>query len=112
MAYRLLTINGSAGNATDTAVYTVPAGESVIIGNLTAYNSTGGGLTLTIKIKENDGTSSVLCTAVALAATTAVSFSGGSTIRITPITLNPGNQLIANGSGSGITVRGSGLSFS
>jgi hypothetical protein len=112
MAYTILTINGEAGNTTDTAIYTVPAGQSVIVGNLTAYNTTAGPLTVTIKIKENDGTKSVLCTAVALAATTAVSFSGGSTIRITPITLNPGNQIIANGSGAGITLRGSGLRFS
>ncbi len=111
MAYEIIAGNGSAGNAADEAIYTCPADSTAIIGNVTAYNSTGGTLTLTLKVQESDGTSSTLVSADSLLTTVSASYSGGSTKRITPITLRAGNVLLANGSGAGIKVRASGLRF-
>ncbi len=110
MSYENISIYGTAGNTVDSTIYTAPADSSVVIGNITAYNSTAGSLTLTLKAKENDGTLSVLCFDTVSAACTN-SYSGGSIRRITPLTLMPGNSLTAKGSATGINVRASALRF-
>lgn len=97
-----------AGNAVDTALFTMPASYEGFISNITAYNSTGGSLTLTISITRQNGTEYVLLVdSIATVATS--SYSGGSTKRITPLVMLAGEVIQAKGSAAGIFVTISGL---
>lgn len=97
-----------AGNAAFATVYTMPASNEGFISNVTAYNTTGGGLTLTIAILRQDGQTWQQVVA-AVGANATVSFSGGATNRITPMVLLSGESIQAQGSGAGLDVTVSGL---
>lgn len=109
MAYAIITAFGAAGNGANSTIYTAQAKQTAIFGAITAYASTAGA-NLSLSIKEDDGSVSVLATQSVSAGTT-VSFSGGSTGRITPLTMNSGNILYASASASDVRVRCSGLRF-
>lgn len=110
MSSSIIAANASAGNAAYATVYTAPAGSEAIIGNITAYNTTGGALTCTIGVTEADGSTSVLAVA-SINTLVTQSFSGHSSYCVTPLTLAAGTILKAQGSATGITVRASGISF-
>lgn len=102
----------AAGNAVYADLFTMPAGNNGIIGNITAANTTGGGLTITIALHRLDGTDHVLVNADAIGANGNTYYSGGSTKRITPLVMISGEVLKAQGSGAGIEVTFSGLRIS
>lgn len=97
-----------AGNATDATIYTTPASTVAIIGNIVAYNTTGGALVTAIKVKRQNGTTYTL-DSVSISATSSQSYSGGSTRRLTPLVLHPGELLIAQAAGAGVNITYSGL---
>lgn len=101
----------AAGNASDATVFTMPATFEGFISSILAYNSTGGSLDLTLKVKRAGADTTILAaSAVGAGATT--NYNSGSTIPLAPIVLNTGDSLLAQGSGSGITVDISGMRFS
>lgn len=102
-------ISSAAGNAVDATVYTCPAGSWAFISAIIATNTTGGGLTITLKIGNRVGTSYTILSANTVNANTTNSYSVGHTASIAPIVLNAGETFLAQGSGSGITVTIGGL---
>lgn len=98
----------AAGNGSNTTLYTAPANSTAIIGNIVAYNTTGGALNSTISVKRQNGTTYVL-DVVSVSGTSSQSYSGGSARRLTPLVLKAGESLLAQGSGVGINVTFSGL---
>lgn len=110
MAQTFIAAHVAAGNASDAVLFTMPAGSNGYLNNIIAYNSTGGALTLTLKITETNG-DVVVIAVTSIAAGATQSYSGNSTVTLTPQTLLTGNIITARGSGAGITVRCSGLSF-
>lgn len=101
-----------AGDTTDDVLFTMPASYSGFIGSLIATNTTGGGLTITIKIGNRNGSTYTILSVDPISANTAQSYNKGTTQCITPITLNAGETLIGNGSGAGIIITFGGLRFS
>lgn len=112
MSYSIIGASASAGNASYATIYTQPAlTTGGVIGNVTAYNTTGGALTLTLAIVRQDGTTVVQATE-SINGTTPASYGRGSTKCICPLSLLPGETIKAQGSGPGLTVTVSGVSFS
>lgn len=112
MAYSLTGNSGSATVVTASAIYTAPAGVvGTVVGNISAYNSTGGALTLTLSVLRQDGTAYPLAVA-SISGTSTASFGRGSTACVCPLTLLPGEAVKAQGSNTGITVTVSGVAFS
>lgn len=111
MAQSFIGESVAAGNAAYATIFTMPADAVGFLGNITASNTTGGALTITLS-KEVGGTTFILSSADAIAANATNSYSGGSTRRITPVVLKSGEIFKAQGSGAGIIVTISGLQFS
>lgn len=113
MARGIIGATVAAGNAVYAVVYTMPLGGSGgIIANITAYNTTGGSLNLTLAIKRQDGVEHILLNAAAVGATTTTYYGKGSTTPISPIALQPGELLEAKGSGAGLEISIAGLKIS
>ena len=110
MAFEEIAAGVAAGNGSAAVIYQMPADSNGHLANVTAYNSTGGALTLTITVFEADGSTSTLYVG-SLAGGATGSFSGTSANCITPVSLLPGSKFQAQGSGAGIRVRVSGLRF-
>lgn len=100
-----------AGNATDTTIFTMPAGYVGFLGSLIASNTTAGSLNLTLKINRNGVSTPILQTS-AIAANSSAVYNKGATIPLTQLCFNAGDTLIANASGAGIFVIFGGLRFS
>lgn len=112
MSYSLAGNSASAGNTVYATVYTQPAtGSGTVIGNVTAYNTTAGALTLTLAIGRQDGTSAVQ-SVESISGYATASYGRGATKCICPLTLLPGETIQAKGSGAGLTVTASGVAFS
>lgn len=105
-----ISATASAGNATDATLYTMPAGLSGVIGNIIAFNTTGGGLNLTLKLKRA-GTVYILTPVVTIATVASAYYGRNSTNSVCPLTLDPGDSLLGLGTGAGIQVTISGISI-
>lgn len=110
MSYQVLAVTAAAGNAADATIYEVPAGYSATIGNIIAFNTTGGGLNLTLKLKR-DGTTYILTPVVVVATVTSAYFGRSATNSLCPLTLQAGDVFIGLGSATGIQITVSGLLF-
>lgn len=111
MASEIKPFDGSAGNGSATTVYTCPSGKTAIVENMVAYNSTGGALTLTVTVVNQTGTTSTILVQSINAGAT-LQMIKGSTTPCFPQGLVPGETVKCEGSGAGITVRGTALQFS
>lgn len=111
MSYALTGNSGSAGNASYATIYTSSATASTVIGNISAYNSAVGALTLTLGVTRQNGTTYVLAVDSVNSGVT-VSYGKGATKCVCPLTLLPGEILKAQGSSTGLTVTASGVAFS
>ena len=110
MAQNLFAAHVTAGNASAATLYTMPSGTTGSMLNITAYNPTGGALTLTLRVVENNG-DIVVVAVQSIGAGQTFSFSGGSTARVTLLVLEAGNIVTAQDGSGSIIVRGSGLQF-
>ena len=102
--------SGSAGNATNAVIFTMPAAYNGMISNIIAYNSTGGSLNLTLTLTRA-GTDFVILATDAVGAGATNQYARGATKPICPLVMLSGDVFKAQGSGSGIQVTVSGLSF-
>lgn len=111
MSYQVLTATVAAGNATDATIYEVPAGYSAAVGNIIGFNTTGGSLNLTIKLKR-DGTTYILTPVVSVTTVASSYYGRNATNSVCPLTLKAGDVLLAQASGAGVQITVSGLLFS
>lgn len=111
MARNFIGSTNAAGNAVNATIFTMPSVTNGFISNIIAYNSTGGSLNLTLTLTRG-GVDNVILATDAVAAGATNQYARGAAKPICPLVLMTGDVLKALGSGAGITVTVSGLSFS
>jgi hypothetical protein len=111
MARSVIATTGSAGNATNASIFTMPAGYEGFISSLIAHNSTAGSLDLTLTLTRA-GIDNVILSPDSITAADTKYYAKGASKPIFPLTMLEGDILKAQGSGAGITVTVSGLRFS
>jgi len=109
MARIIIADTVAAGNATAASLFTMPSGYCGFIGNLTASNTTGGALNLTLYVRRN-GVDNVLLPATSVGGL-GVYHGRNSTNPVCQLAMRAGDILKAMGSGPGINVTFSGMRF-